>query len=315
MSTATETRPTDLETPLPVTRRRDLLSSLGALAAAMRPKQWVKNTVVLAPLVFTRELFELASMARAFAAFGLFCALASTVYLVNDLADAEADRLHPRKRLRPIASGALSPRLALAGAVALGGIALWGSIFLDTTFAFIAFVYVAINILYTVALKHMVLVDVFVLSAGFVLRAAAGAAVLGVMISPWLFLCTFFLALFLALGKRRHELATMVDPHMHRRSLADYSVHLIDQLVAILAAVTIGSYGLYTLADVTVARFGTENLIYTVPFVVFGIFRYLFLVYQREGGERPEHTLIADGTLLATVCAWTVAVVLIIYRF
>ena len=284
-----------------------------ALLFALRPKQWLKNLIVLAPLVFSRELASLGATGAALGAFAVFCGLASGVYLFNDLRDVEADRKHPRKRFRPLPAGELSPAVAVAAGVFLLSGSLLAALALEPVLALIGALYLAVNVAYTLVLKRVVLLDVFAVSSGFVLRATAGGVVVGVIISPWLFLCTLFLSLFLALGKRRHELVTVENAHEHRLSLAGYSTLFIDQMVGILAAITVATYALYTVADVTVERFGTENLIYTVPFVLYGIFRYLFLIYQRNGGDRPEHSLITDGALLATVGLWVAAVVVIIY--
>jgi 4-hydroxybenzoate polyprenyltransferase len=305
--------PTAIAGPPTVARPSARASQLVALFHASRPRQWVKNLVVLAPLVFARSLFSPAAVTGAVAAFLVFCALSSAVYLLNDLRDLEADRLHPRKRLRPLASGQLavsSARVAMAMILAAAGA---GALWLGWRFSAAAAAYVLLNVAYSFGLKHVVLVDVFALAFGFVLRVVGGSVVVGVLPSPFLLLCTLFLALFLALGKRRHEINTLADAHLHRRSLAEYSTAFIDQMVGVVAAITVTTYALYTISDVTVARFGTDRLIYTVPFVLFGIFRYLYLVYRREGGDRPEHALMTDGTLLGTVLLWGLVSIAILY--
>ncbi len=283
------------------------------VARTLRPRQWTKNLIVLAPVVFAGKLFSLAMLGAALAGFVVFCALSGGVYLMNDLADLEADRFHVLKRNRPLASGVLSPTVAKA---ALGLIlpgALVAALLLDRRFFLVAGLYVGINIAYSLSWKHVVLIDVFVLSAGFVLRVYAGALLVGVLPSPWLFLSTFFLSLFLALGKRRYELVSLERATEHRPILVQYSAMLIDQLVGILAAITVTTYALYTLADTTVVQFHTNALIYTVPFVLFGIFRYLYLIYQCGGGGKPEEAILTDLPLLGAVLLWITTVVALVY--
>jgi len=287
--------------------------TIGLIWQSLRPRQWLKNLVVVAPLVFAERLLDPANGLRAAAAFLIFCAIAGAVYLFNDLVDREADRLHPRKRTRPLASGELAPGAAVAALALLVPAAVAAAVWLDVGFAAVCVIYLLINAGYTLLWKHVVLLDIFLIAAGFVLRGIGGAEALDVAISPWLLLCTFFLALFLAAGKRRHELVSVADAAAHRPILASYSTLLVDQLIAILAAVTVGTYALYTIAESTRAHFGTERLAYTIPFVVFGIFRYLYLVYQQNAGGRPEEALLTDRPLLATVLLWGIAAVLIIY--
>lgn len=288
-------------------------SPIALIWQSLRPHQWLKNLVVVAPLVFAEQLQNPVNGLRAAAAFLIFCTIAGAVYLFNDLVDREADRLHPRKRTRPLASGDLSPGAALAALALLLPSAFAGAAWLDAGFAIVCGLYLLTNVGYTLVWKHVVILDMFLIAAGFVLRGIGGAAVLGVEISPWLLLCTLFLALFLAAGKRRHELVSIADAAAHRPILAAYSTLLIDQLIAILAAVTVSTYALYTIAESTRAHFGTERLAYTIPFVVFGIFRYLYLVYQQEAGGRPEEMLLTDRPLLASVILWGLTAVLIIY--
>jgi len=300
----------------PATRAREAArrrSAIGLIWQSLRPRQWLKNLVVVAPLVFAERLLDPANGLRAAAAFLIFCAIAGAVYLFNDLVDREADRLHPRKRNRPLASGDLSPGAAIAALALLVPVAIAAAVWLDVGFAVVCGIYLLINVGYTLFWKHVVLLDIFLIAAGFVLRGIGGAEALDVAISPWLLLCTMFLALFLAAGKRRHELVSVADAAAHRPILASYSTLLIDQIIAVLAAVTVGTYALYTIAESTRAHFGTERLAYTIPFVVFGIFRYLYLVYQQNGGGRPEEALLTDRPLLASVLLWGIAAVLIIY--
>jgi 4-hydroxybenzoate polyprenyltransferase len=288
---------------------------LGALLRSLRPRQWLKNLIVFAPLVFAARLLDLEAVFRALAAFFLFCAIAGGLYLLNDLVDLEADRRHPVKRNRPLASGKLSPRLARIALLVIWPGALVGAALVDPDLGLLGvlLLYMAINVGYSLLWKHVVLVDVFLVAAGFVLRAFAGGAVIDVDISRWLVLCTLFLALFLALGKRRHELTTLTKAHEHRPILVEYSARYIDQMLAILCAVTVSAYSLYTIDGATIAKFGTDRLIYTVPLVLFGIFRYLYLIYRREGGDRPEEALLTDRPLLVSVACWGLLAAGIIY--
>ncbi len=281
----------------------------------MRPRQWVKNGVVLAALVFAQQGDRVSSLLRALAAMGLFSLLASAVYLFNDLLDRERDRLHPKKRFRPIAAGTLSPMVAGVAAVVLAGGSVGLSFWLAPRFGIVALAYLILQILYSLWLKHLVLLDVFAIAAGFVLRVVAGAVVIAVPISNWLYLCTLLLALFLACAKRRAELLAFGDgdPAHHRRSLAHYSVGLLDQMIGILAACTILAYSLYTLSSETQAKFGSDALKYTIPFVIFGLFRYLYLVHQRNQGESPEKVLLTDVPLLLDIGVFLGVVVAVLY--
>ncbi len=275
----------------------------------LRPEQWTKNGVVLAAFFFARWDAGQAAHASgwrpalhvALAAL-LFCVISSGTYVLNDLRDRAADALHPRKRLRPIAAGEIPPRAAAASAALLLALGLAGAWLLAPSFGCVATAYVLLQLAYSFGLKRIALLDVFMIAAGFVLRAIAGAAVIAVRISPWLLLCTFLLALFLALCKRRHEKRLLGEANLrHRDALAGYDALLLDQMIAIVSAATVVSYAMYTLSDETAARFGTSWLGLTIPFVIFGIFRYLDLVYRRDGGGRPEKTLLTDKVLIATI--------------
>ena len=283
------------------------------LAASLRPRQWTKNGALLAPLLFSSRATDPESAARALAGVVAFCLVAGAVYLANDVVDRERDQLHPEKRLRPVASGALAPRAAAIAAalLAAGGLAV--SAALGPAFLSCAAAYVALQAVYVAQLRERVLLDVFAIAAGFVLRVVAGAAAIAVPVSSWLHLCTMLLALFLALAKRRAEIVALSGAApRHRAILAEYSVALVDQLVAIVAAAAVLAYALYTLAPETVGRFGNERLRFTVPLVVFGIFRYLYLVHRRAAGGSPERVLFADRAtqvnLLAyvAIAAWAV---------
>jgi 4-hydroxybenzoate polyprenyltransferase len=288
--------------------------SPAALWLAMRPSQWTKNTVVLAAFFFgfwdpSQSLDLRAGLSLVLPAALLFCLVSSGVYLLNDVRDLEADRRHPAKRHRPIASGRVPVPAAVAAGIALlafGAAAAW---LLSPPFAAVIGSYVLIQVMYSAGLKRIALLDILVIAAGFVLRALAGAVVLDVVISPWLLLCTFLLALFLALCKRRHEKQQTADHgNGSRASLARYDRRLLDQLIAIVSASTLVSYSIYTLAPDTVAKFDTHGLGFTIPFVLFGIFRYLDLVYRHAKGEQPEKILLTDLPLLVTIALYGVAV-------
>ncbi|MBU0676480.1 MAG: decaprenyl-phosphate phosphoribosyltransferase [Verrucomicrobia bacterium] len=285
---------------------------------AMRPSQWTKNAIVLAAFFFAFGAEErglgLSLLWRAVYAMGLFCIVSSAVYIMNDLKDAERDRLHPTKRHRPIASGAISPAQASTLSVVLAGAGLAMAWYLSRPFFFVIGGYVVIQIFYTFILKQVALVDVFVIASGFVLRALAGAVVIDVPISPWLLLCALLLALFLGLCKRRHEKVVEKDfAGGTRPMLEDYHEKLLDQLIAIVSAATIVCYALYTLWPDTVEKFGTTQLGFTIPFVLFGIFRYLDLVYRHEKGGRPEKILLTDGPLLVDLFLYGLTVLLVLF--
>jgi len=289
------------------------MNLLRALVVSLRPHQWTKNLVVLAALAFSKHLFDGDAVVRAAMAFATFCGLSGAVYVVNDLVDLERDRLHPRKRTRPIASGTLSvptARAAAAVLLALGLLAAWG---LGPGFFACALSYLALNLAYSLVLKDVVILDVLAIAIGFVVRAVAGALAIGVLFSDWLLVCTILLALFLALAKRRHELATLENAAGHRQALAEYSPYLLDQMIAVVTASCLTAYAFYTLAPETVEKYRTERLALTIPFVIYGIFRYLYLVHRREQGGSPSDVLLTDRPLLAAVALWAAAVVLIVY--
>lgn len=286
----------------------------GALLTALRPHQWTKNVIVFAGLIFGQKLLDPTSAARAAAAFVAFCALSSVVYLVNDLIDREADRLHPVKARRAIASGAVSPALAGTAAALLGAAGLAVAFALGRRFGLVAVGYLALFALYSGSLKRIVILDVLTIAFGFVLRAVGGAVAIPVPISQWLLILTILGALFLALSKRRHELVILAGQATnHRRSLEEYSPYLLDQMISVVTASTIVAYAFYTVSPETVHKFGTNRLGLTLPFPLYGIFRYLYLVHRREGGGSPAELLFADRPLLICVALWGAAIVAIIY--
>jgi len=270
--------------------------------------------VVFAALAFSKHLFERGPLLRSLLAFALFCALSGAVYLLNDVADVERDRRHPTKSRRPIASGELPVRTATLIAVVLGLLALAGSWFLGLAFLASAACYVALNLLYSFRLKEVVIVDVLSVSLGFVIRAIAGGAAIGVAVSDWLLICTVLLALFLSLSKRRHELTSLSGAAAgHRAILAEYSPYLLDQMIGVVTASCLMAYAFYTTAEETRQKFQTDRLAWTIPFVLYGIFRYLYLVHQKEKGGSPADVLLTDRPLLLDVALWAAAVVFIVY--
>lgn len=293
------------------TRRR---SNMWALFVSLRPKQWTKNGLVLLGLVFSLSLRDPHLTARALLAFLVFCALASATYLVNDVIDLKRDRQHPVKRRRPIASGEVSPAEALAVAAAMLAAALALAVNINSAFALTALAYPILTMSYSLWLKHIAIVEVLAVAAGFVLRAAAGAVAIGVPISPWLYMCTLLGALFLAASKRRAELVLLEEfASGHRRSLEGYTVQFLDQMIAVLAAASVIAYSLYTFSAENLPR--NQAMMLTIPFVLYGIFRYLYLVQTRQGGGTPEEALLGDKPLLVTVVGWGIASTLIIYLF
>lgn len=280
----------------------------------MRPAQWVKNLFVFVPLVFAHRLDRLDLALRSAAAFAAFCAAASAVYLLNDLRDREADRLHPVKRLRPIAAGQLGAGPAIAAALALAAVALALAFRLGRGFSICLAIYLVLNVLYSLALKRLVILDVMTIALGFVLRVEAGALAIAVEVSSWLLLCTTFVALFLGFAKRRHELALQPQSGTGTRSVLEhYNLTFVDQMINVVTASTIVSYALYTVDPGTAARLGTPHLIVTVPLALYGIFRFLFLLYQRSDRQSPTDAILHDPPFLINLALWGVAVVILIY--
>jgi 4-hydroxybenzoate polyprenyltransferase len=285
------------------------------LLLSLRPAQWTKNLLVFAGLLFGRRLFDPASVVDAVSAFVVFCALSGVVYLVNDVADRDSDRLHPLKSRRPIASGALPVPAAMGVALGLGSAALASAFAIGPAFAAVAAAYLALQVFYSFPLKHIVIIDVLTIAIGFVLRAVGGAVAVHVEISHWLLVCTILLALFIALAKRRHEIVLLAgDAATHRPILGEYTPYLLDQMIGVVTASTLISYIFYTISPETQAKFGTAWLGLTIPFPLYGIFRYLYLVHQREGGGSPADLLLTDRPLLACVALWALTVAVIIYR-
>jgi 4-hydroxybenzoate polyprenyltransferase len=293
---------------------------IGALLETLRPRQWTKNLLVFAGLLFSQQFGEPGLVLRAVAGFFAFCLLSGSVYLLNDLTDAEADRQHPRKRLRPIPSGRLPGSAAIAALPVLIATVFAIAWWLGAPFAGVAALYLALNLGYTFGLKRQVILDVFIIALGFVLRALAGVELLrpvspATEISPWLLVCTFFGALFLALAKRRREIANAGSgvAATQREVLSSYPPQLLDGMLLVSAAASLMGYALYTIWPATVAKFHTQALLYTVPIVAYGIFRYLYLVQVSEASEDPSAVLLGDTPIRTTVALYLAAVVFILY--
>ena len=288
------------------------------LINAMRPKQWTKNVLLFAGLLFALQFTHLDAILRAFAGFALFCLLSSCVYIMNDLVDREKDRLNKRTASRPIASGALKPQVAITFVAILLPVTLALSYWLSPWFAFIGAVYMAKDFAYSFGLKHVVIMDVFLIAAGFTIRAAAGAIAIGAPISSWLYMVTTLGALFLALNKRKHELILLGEgAGSHRRVLSDYSTALVDEMLAVITASTLMAYSLYTFTAENLPRQLRDNhlMMLTIPFVLYGIFRYLYLVFQKDVGSSPEEVLLKDRPLLVCVLLWGATAAVLLYIF
>lgn len=280
---------------------------------ALRPRQWAKNVFVFAALVFAGRLHDPTAVLRVCAAFAVFCVLSSAVYLINDVRDREADREHPHKRQRPIAAGEISPGTASVASMLLAVFALFAAFRLSEGFGRVAAAYLILNLAYSFGLKRVVILDVMIVASGFLLRAFAGALVLNVAISRWLVLCTGLLALFLGFVKRRQEIAAMEGGSATRPILREYSLPFLDQMIAVVTGATVVAYSLYAFSPEVALKLGTENLGLTIPFVLFGIFRYLYLVHQRGVGENPTTVVLTDVPMIVDVVLWAVAVVGALY--
>ena len=284
-----------------------------ALLVSLRPRQWVKNLFVFAGVIFSQQLLT-PRIWPALAAFAIFCGLSGAIYLFNDVADRDKDRLHESKRLRPVASGALPLGAAVGFGVLLLAGCLAAAFRLSPAFGLVALAYGALLTAYSVWLKHLVILDVLTVAAGFVLRAVAGAVAVDVEISGWLLICTILIALFLALGKRRHEYRSLTgDAAAHRPILAEYSEGFLDQMISVVTASTVITYALYTMSPETVAKFHTRLLPLTLPFVLYGIFRYLYLLYRRQLGGNPSDLLLNDRALLLNTVLWMLSLLVLIY--
>ena len=285
-----------------------------AIITLMRPEQWVKNLIVFGALIFARRFTNSPDVLHSLLAFGILCLLSSAVYIVNDIHDREQDSLHPTKKSRPLASGALSPVTARILAVTLILSGMGASLLLPREFLYIVMIFVAFNILYTALLKSIVIIDVMSIAVSFVLRAVAGSYAISVETSPWLIACTFLLALFLGFGKRRHELIILKDQAVeHRVSLKQYSPYFLDQLIGVVTASTVVAYTFYTLSPEIQEKLGVQHLELTIPFVIYGIFRYLYLIHQEERGGSPARLLLTDMPILINIVLWFLSVMAIFW--
>ena len=291
---------------------KDSLSFL--VFRSLRPKQWTKNVAIFAALVFSQRLFEPSFFLETLLAFFLFCFISGSVYILNDVVDLEQDKKHPQKSKRPIASGKLKPSVAIATGVIILMLATTIAFSLSFPFGMVAVSYLILQILYSFYLKHVVILDVFSVASGFVLRVVGGAEVIHVPISSWLLICTILLSLFLAMSKRRHELILLEDNAVHHRKiLYEYSPYFLDQMISVVTSSTVIAYALYTMSDETVEKFHTDNLKFTIPFVIYGIFRYLYLIHQKNEGGSPERILLTDRPLIINILLYGLVVGCILY--
>jgi len=284
------------------------------ILGSMRPKQWTKNCFIFAALLFSKNVFDLPLLIKAIIAFIVFCLISGCVYIFNDLTDLRRDKIHPVKSRRPLASGRLKVSYAILALVVFTPFALGVSLYLNASFFVVSLIYLLVQLAYCFSLKDIVILDAFAVTLGFVLRVVAGAVVIDVEISSWFLICTTLLALFLALSKRRHELiALKLEAKNHRKVLEEYSPYLLDQMISVVTASTVITYSLYTMSEQTVSKVGTRNLIYTVPFVLYGIFRYLYLIHEKNKGGSPETILVTDKPLMINILLWVLTVGIILY--
>ncbi|MBM7571363.1 decaprenyl-phosphate phosphoribosyltransferase [Aquibacillus albus] len=288
-------------------------STIAALWTQLRPRQWAKNVLLFAALLFSFQLTNIEAILLSIYGFVTFCMIASSIYIINDYNDREADQHHPEKRHRPMASGALNPRLALSVCAILLVVALGSSFLLNKIYFAVLLIYFVMNLLYSFRLKHVVIIDIMIIAAGFVLRAIGGATIIEVPFTPWFLLCAMLLSLFLAIGKRRHELSLVLDntsSNSQRKVLDDYSMALLDQMTSVVTAATIVSYAVFTFTSGH-----TIHLMWTIPFVIYGMFRYLYLIHVEKKGGAPEKVLFEDKHILFTVLLYALAVVVIFTIF
>ena len=286
--------------------------ALPPLIRAMRPLQWSKNSLVFAALLFDKRVFQWDALWHTLAAAMVFSAVSSAIYLVNDVRDVEQDRLHPKKRFRPIASGEVSPGQAMRVAVALLTVGLITAVAVRLEFAIVIVAYIALMLAYSYGLKRMVILDVFAIAAGFVLRAVGGAVAIDVPASPWLYVCTALGALFIGFGKRRNEIVTLeAAAGQHRANLEDYNLPMLDQIIAIVSAAMLIAYSLYTFDAANVPS--SHAMMLTIPYVAYGLFRYLYLIYRRGEGGSPEVLLIKDPGLISCIVGWVATSLIILY--
>lgn len=290
------------------------IRTLKYVLLSMRPEQWIKNSFVFAALLFSQNLLNLSKDIKAIVGFIIFCMITSCAYMINDLIDLEKDKLHPTKSRRPLASGSLNKTTAVTIIVLLCFTGLFLAFYMNSLFGIIVLTYLLLNIGYSLYLKNIVILDVVTISAGFVLRVLGGAIIISVTASQWLVLCTILLSLFLGFSKRRHELVLLEDKaSTHRKVLSYYNTYFLDQMIAVVTASTLICYALYTMSKDTIENLGTSKLIYTVPFVLYGVFRYLYLVHQKEEGGNPTEVIFTDKPMIINVILWVITSVIFIY--
>lgn len=290
------------------------MNMLKNLIISLRIPHWIKNTFIFAPLIFSRHLFETSYIIKTCLAFLLFSLISSAGYLINDIIDLPEDKKHPAKSKRPIASGKLPVKAAFLVLILLIAIAFPVGLLLNKMFGIVLVLYFIFELIYCSFIKHMVILDVFGIAGGFILRVLAGGFVIQVEISHWLLICTGLISLFLGFSKRRHELTILgEEAHKHRKVLLEYSPYFLDQMISVVTSSTLIAYILYTLSTETIAKFGTNKLILTIPFVLYGIFRYLYLVHQKEKGGSPTQLILTDIPLLVDTALWVITSITIIY--
>jgi 4-hydroxybenzoate polyprenyltransferase len=281
---------------------------------SMRPEQWIKNFFVFTALLFSKNLLNPSKGIEAIIGFTIFCMITGCAYMINDLVDLEKDKLHPAKSRRPLASGKLKKNTAVKIIVLVCLASLFFAFYMNILFGIIVLAYFLLNIGYSIYLKNIVIIDVVSIAAGFVLRVLGGAVIISVVASQWLILCTILLSLFLGFSKRRHELILLEDSATsHRKVLEHYSPYFLDQMIAVVTASTLICYALYTMSKDTIEKLGTSKLIYTIPFVLYGIFRYLYLVHQKEEGGSPTEIMFTDKPMIINICLWVISSVVFIY--
>jgi len=291
-----------------------MAQKIKAIVRSLRPYQWSKNFFVFAPLIFAQKILNWPDTAQVVGAFCVFCLLSGSLYIFNDLQDYEEDKKHPKKCHRPIAAGLISHQTAYFIFSSLSLFSLVAALLLRFEFFILVLSYFVLQVLYSLKLKHVVILDVFIISAGFFLRVIAGGIVIAVPLSSWLLICTILLALFLAMSKRRHELILLESgASAHRPILEEYSPYLLDQMISVVTASTLIAYCLYTISEETIAKFGTRNLVFTTPFVLYGIFRYLYLIHQKKEGGSPEELILKDKPLLINIVLWLFTIGVILY--
>lgn len=287
---------------------------IGALIETMRPRQWIKNLLVFAGALFSLKFFEWQYLVRSIGAFFTFSAISGCVYIMNDLLDYKRDLVHPEKCNRPIPSGRLPRNVAMTALVVIGSLSFLIAFGLSVKFGLVATGYFVMNIAYSIRLKHVVIIDVMIIALGFVLRAVAGSVVIDVDFSHWLLMCTMLLALFLAICKRRHELYLIKEQAGNHRAVLDhYTSDLIDQMTSVVTASALVTYALYTISPEVTGKLGTDKLIYTFPFVLFAIFRYLYLVITKNQGGSPEKVFLQDKAMIIDLALWIATVIVILY--